>query len=293
MASSINPGDIRAFLADHEQNAASRQLEAAPMIPQRRYNVRPERSRPMQSFVHASNRRRDSSSSASSYSLSRSSTLDSDASVFTSSTSPSSAPSTHSSQIILPHPINRSLPSTRVSSSADMIFAAGASVNLSQETLPCEFRGYMGCNTIFQLDETEDWIEHIVRHFRDKLPQKSICWICDDMTFDAKDRRVDLYTNFRDRLIHIQEHFRFAPYWEADIKPDFFVLKHLHLHQLIPEHIYHRARAFAAGRHAVDGIVPHNFMPLERLRELEHQERIPHDQRKEDRMRKKSGRRFH
>ncbi|KAM0461736.1 hypothetical protein ACHAO4_000921 [Trichoderma viride] len=102
--------------------------------------------------------------------------------------------------------------------------------------LPCEFAGYAYCEETFDLNNIDDWVEHICGdHLFWRLPRDCICWFCDDAVFHAVDGTVDeRERNFRARMHHIAHHFgRDATI--SDIRPDFYLLDHLRDTGLISE----------------------------------------------------------
>jgi hypothetical protein len=91
---------------------------------------------------------------------------------------------------------------------------------------PCEFADYSRCDTTFDLDDRDAWVEHItIVHLQDQLPSKFLCWFCDDINFHAEDRGFDSDL----RMHHIHDHIRNAGRrrvpqptygWKPDWKPD-------------------------------------------------------------------------
>ncbi|KAI0426303.1 hypothetical protein F5Y09DRAFT_69038 [Xylaria sp. FL1042] len=108
--------------------------------------------------------------------------------------------------------------------------------------LPCEFVGYSQCDMMFEMDEVDDWIDHIItNHLGDNLPRKAVCWFCDDFPFDSKhtgDRRI----NFDNRMYHIRDHFYYEGKTTHDIRPDHYLNKHLLDCGLISEQSYNVVR---------------------------------------------------
>lgn len=154
--------------------------------------------------------------------------------------------------------------------------------------LPCEFAGYASCTINFDPSETDQWIEHIISvHLHDKLPQKCICWFCDEMKFSAKDWKVDPRTNFENRMAHIREHIFFDRKNVHDIRPDFHFLEHLRKHHLITEEMYGQARSWDERPQVPSYVHASTFESPARVREAERRNQVPHDQRKEDRRNRK------
>ncbi|KAI0506315.1 hypothetical protein F5B22DRAFT_455723 [Xylaria bambusicola] len=113
------------------------------------------------------------------------------------------------------------------------------------DCLPCEFGGYYNyCDMVFAVDDVESWVEHIVNvHLQGKLPQKAVCWFCDDIVFDSertKDRRV----NFDQRMRHIHAHILEGK-GVNDMRPDHCLNVHLREHQLIEEDAFNITRRYS------------------------------------------------
>ncbi|KAI1166435.1 hypothetical protein F5B18DRAFT_607227 [Nemania serpens] len=93
-------------------------------------------------------------------------------------------------------------------------------------SLPCEFVSYSKCEQIFDIDDFDSWIEHIVSvHLRYKLPKTCICWFCDDEVFNSKNGSREL--NFRRRMWHIRDHILRQGLTPHNIRPDHHLNKHL------------------------------------------------------------------
>ncbi|KAI1083931.1 hypothetical protein F5B20DRAFT_359193 [Whalleya microplaca] len=108
-------------------------------------------------------------------------------------------------------------------------------------TLPCEFVGMAYCEETFHPEDTEAWIEHIATvHLLNKLPSKAVCWFCDEFTFNSRDEQVqgDRRQNFHNRMYHIRNHIVYDGKTVHDIRPDFYMLEHLHKYGLISEQMY-------------------------------------------------------
>ncbi|KAK7977538.1 hypothetical protein PG996_003592 [Apiospora saccharicola] len=182
-------------------------------------------------------------------------------------------------------------PST--ASTAPSVFLAHAIPNPPhnpQCILPCEYARLGLCNETFGPDETALWEEHIVvDHFDRKLPPHCICWFC-DKEFGSSDYNVDDSSNFKFRLDHIREHFLQSRLTVQEMvqqmRPDYFLLEHLHLNRLLPEALYQRECKLNEGPRA-SGVVRHDFIPQERRREKELRSRVVHDNEKEERRRRR------
>ncbi|KAI1506526.1 hypothetical protein F5X99DRAFT_5925 [Biscogniauxia marginata] len=154
--------------------------------------------------------------------------------------------------------------------------------------LPCEFVGLRSCDRTFQPDDTDSWIEHIINdHLGQQLPVKVLCLFCDDFIFEVKprDHRTNLRENFKTRMRHIRDHIVHEGQTVHGIRPDYYMLEHLHEHRLISGREYIRAKRWCE-KPSFDGIRPPDFVPPERQREQEFANRIVNDQQaKEDRAR--------
>ncbi|KAI0011691.1 hypothetical protein F4779DRAFT_615305 [Xylariaceae sp. FL0662B] len=156
--------------------------------------------------------------------------------------------------------------------------------------LPCEFAGLAPCEETYHPEEIELWIEHIITvHLQDKLPVKAICWFCDEWTFDSRSREVDddRRLNFYNRMYHIREHIVGEGKTEHDIRPDFYMVEHLHRYQLISEKNYLRFKRWREKVPQTRHIRNPNFVPPERLQQQEREKRviINHDSRERRRRR--------
>lgn len=160
--------------------------------------------------------------------------------------------------------------------------------------LPCEFITLETCEVIFELDRTDAWIDHIItRHLRNRLPARAICWFCDTWTYD--DTGINFHNNrrlaFKYRMEHIRSHIN-AGKTVNDIRPDFHMLDHLYNHKLISEVDFNRYRKryhdLPFPREQMRGIYRPGFVPPEKYREQELENRIEIDLAKEDRDRRRS-----
>ncbi|KAI1397776.1 hypothetical protein F4819DRAFT_63101 [Hypoxylon fuscum] len=157
--------------------------------------------------------------------------------------------------------------------------------------LPCEFVGIGSCDVTFRYEDTEAWIEHIInQHLRNKLPNKALCWYCDDFWFDAKEQtQGDRRMNFQNRMYHIREHIANGK-TANDIRPDFPMLEHLLRHNLISEGRYNEYRRYnevPCPRSQMSHIYPPGYVPPERQQERERASRVIIDSEKEERRRRR------
>lgn len=109
--------------------------------------------------------------------------------------------------------------------------------------LVCEFAGFQPCGALFDPSDEEAWISHIVdNHLNGILPRVSMCWFCSDVPrFEAVSKSRE--ASFRERMSHIAWHFRNG--WSGDqMRPDFFLLDHVHSHGLISEDVFQWAKRF-------------------------------------------------
>ncbi|KAI0900052.1 hypothetical protein F4806DRAFT_454893 [Annulohypoxylon nitens] len=128
-------------------------------------------------------------------------------------------------------------------------------------SLPCEFYAIGGCETFFEYNDRNAWIEHIlVDHLQDKLPQKADCWFCTTYSFNVKDPRVhgDRRLNFEYRMNHIHRHIGEGK-GASDMMPDFHMLDHLLKHKLISEGRYNEVRRWR-GLPTPLGPLPHDHL---------------------------------
>ncbi|KAJ4189215.1 hypothetical protein NW755_006033 [Fusarium falciforme] len=112
--------------------------------------------------------------------------------------------------------------------------------------LVCEFVGFQACDALFDPDDEESWISHIVdHHLNNILPRVSMCWFCNDVPrFKAVSKsHEDREVCFRERMSHIAWHFRNGCSREQ-MRPDFFFLDHVHQHGLISEDVFQWAKRF-------------------------------------------------
>lgn len=109
----------------------------------------------------------------------------------------------------------------------------------------CEFSALLGCERTYRLDETAEWIEHHCRHLLDTFPAQALCWFCNDVPFVAADR-PDGRANFVARMRHVRDHIRDEEWRGPDhVRPDFWVLKHMHRHGAIDDETFRCATAYS------------------------------------------------
>ncbi|KAI8960518.1 hypothetical protein F5Y11DRAFT_265996 [Daldinia sp. FL1419] len=133
--------------------------------------------------------------------------------------------------------------------------------------LPCEFVGF-GCNVVFELDQTEAWIEHIISsHLGDNLPSRAVCWFCDDWIFDSRIPEInDRRQNLENRLRHIRQHF-LGGQTVSGIRPDFHMVDHLRRQNLIADATYQEYMKWndlPCRREEMRHVRSRNFVPPER-----------------------------
>lgn len=161
--------------------------------------------------------------------------------------------------------------------------------------LPCEFYAIGGCETFFDYNDNEAWMEHIlVNHLQDKLPSKADCWYCTTYTFSIKDPRVhgDRRLNFQYRMDHIRDHIADGKA-AAEMMPDFHMLDHLLKHNLITEGRYNEVRRWhvlPCPRDHLKSFHKPDFIPPEKHRQTERNNMVLIDHNKEERQRKKDKR---
>lgn len=106
----------------------------------------------------------------------------------------------------------------------------------------CEFHDLADCREVFQYNDEAGWIRHHREHLGDELPYRLMCWFCDDFVADcAGGRRA----NFERRMRHIGEHIRRDDQTLDGMRPDFFMVKHLHTLGLLSEEMYARAMDYS------------------------------------------------
>lgn len=112
----------------------------------------------------------------------------------------------------------------------------------SPPLLTCEFVGYNDCNQEFGLNNVNDWINHMAAdHLGNRFPTSSKCWFC-TRNFEAASLDLSgLWACYRNRMLHIAEHFR-SGWTYADMRPDYFFLEHLNENDLIHPARYEAAK---------------------------------------------------
>ncbi|KAK3371690.1 hypothetical protein B0T24DRAFT_333343 [Lasiosphaeria ovina] len=107
----------------------------------------------------------------------------------------------------------------------------------------CEFCVLKGCQVTFRGDDEAGWIEHHARHLEDRFPARLMCWFCDHVPFVAS-QPAERRANFELRMQHIRAHI-FDEYQLSDhMRPDFFVIEHLHKHRLLDEETFRYAMQY-------------------------------------------------
>jgi hypothetical protein len=123
--------------------------------------------------------------------------------------------------------------------------------------LPCEFVGYAHCDFRYDIEDTEQWMNHIIEgHLRCQLPKICACWFCDDYIFDTEVNRLDDMTNFRQRLSHIRDHIIHNGYGISDIRLDYNFLHHIWRLGMISQNTFIAATNFREGH---DSTIVNNY----------------------------------
>ncbi|CAJ2511588.1 Uu.00g072130.m01.CDS01 [Anthostomella pinea] len=163
-------------------------------------------------------------------------------------------------------------------------------------SLPCEFVGLASCAYSFDQNDTAAWIEHTIQvHLHDRLPNKVLCWFCDEYSFDVSHLEVggDRRLNFEQRMWHIRDHIMEEGKTAEQIRPDFHMLEHLDRHGLITKAVYTRAKRWREKVPPVTGIYAPGYVPEERRVENERRNRVLVDHDKEDRHHRRRHRNHH
>jgi hypothetical protein len=159
-------------------------------------------------------------------------------------------------------------------------------------TLPCEFAGYLMCDEEFDLNESEEWIEHIRQHYNHGFASETVCWFC-DKRFVAKHKR-DREDMFERRLKHIKKHFEAqqqkwrpatTPEMITYIRPDFGMMHHLGQTGQISSEAYSSAQTYRED--GTTAYKPLDWIPPDMAAKEEHELFEPYDQQKEDRERRR------
>jgi hypothetical protein len=97
----------------------------------------------------------------------------------------------------------------------------------SNYVLPCDFT-FLGCDAQFSARDVDDWILHSLSHFDGQDPPRhATCPFCaeEDTRFDFEG---DVFVNWRNRMLHIDEHFSQDPTHDFhQVKPDRLLLSYL------------------------------------------------------------------
>ncbi|KAK7983277.1 kinesin-domain-containing protein [Apiospora arundinis] len=177
-------------------------------------------------------------------------------------------------------------------STVDSVFMADATIDAPYNpecVLPCEYAPLGLCNETFHPGEFGVWENHITRHhLQDQIPDRCICWFC-DQEFSSEEHNADVGYNFFRRLEHIREHIIHDGRSIRHMRPDYFLLEHIYRNSLLPEAHYQQECERSEGL-STAGIVKHNFKPPERQSEKELRLRVIHDNRKEEQLRRREQR---
>ncbi|KAK1772548.1 hypothetical protein QBC33DRAFT_553998 [Phialemonium atrogriseum] len=149
-----------------------------------------------------------------------------------SSSNNTSNPPRHGQQPTFVQALQRSSPTPPPASTAEQEQQPWGSSRLW-----CEFCVLRNCTQTYRLDEISEWIAHHSRHMKDTYPAELICWFCDYVPFKAADR-AQREANFHSRMEHIRGHIFDEGMTMDDVRPDYFMIKHLHKHRLIPDSMY-------------------------------------------------------
>ncbi|KAK3387216.1 hypothetical protein B0H63DRAFT_153182 [Podospora didyma] len=121
--------------------------------------------------------------------------------------------------------------------------AAGPAGGQDDFILWCEFCELKNCAQTFRGDDEAGWIAHHADHMGDNFPEQLMCWFCDHVPFVA-DRPTERRANFDLRMQHIRAHV-FDEYQAAQqMRPDFFVVEHLHKHGRLDEDTFMHAMGY-------------------------------------------------
>ncbi|KXJ96555.1 hypothetical protein Micbo1qcDRAFT_155123 [Microdochium bolleyi] len=107
----------------------------------------------------------------------------------------------------------------------------------------CELAQLTGCDEIFGVTEFTRWCEHIRGHLGHQLPQKSGCPVCLKRSFDAAVYGRSRPAAFHERLTHIWGHLISDELTETNLQPDYLFIKFLRKHGIISEQAYNRSRS--------------------------------------------------
>jgi hypothetical protein len=107
----------------------------------------------------------------------------------------------------------------------------------STARLPCDLIIVGGCNKSFDINEPNEWMDHLKSHLKGVLPHKTMCWFCDDFIFEVNiadpDRCGDdvLFS----RLHHILDHIEADPGVLKTQRPDRYLLRHMFNNNLVED----------------------------------------------------------
>jgi len=121
-------------------------------------------------------------------------------------------------------------------------FAVPAQPSLTPDSgLWCEFHDLAECREVFQYSDEAGWIRHHREHLGDDLPYQVVCWFCDNFVAECTSGRR---ANFERRMRHIGEHIRRDDQTLEGMRPDFFMVRHLHDIGLLSDEIYNSAMQY-------------------------------------------------
>ncbi|KAL2021557.1 hypothetical protein VTK56DRAFT_7056 [Thermocarpiscus australiensis] len=125
-------------------------------------------------------------------------------------------------------------------------FVAGPAAlqGADRSELWCEFSELKSCPARFRLDDEAGWIQHHIRHLRDRFPQQLMCWFCDHVRFIAE-HPAEGFATFELRMQHIRGHILDDHRLSSEVmRPDFYVVEHLYQRGMLSESMYRHAMSF-------------------------------------------------
>ncbi|RGP76037.1 hypothetical protein FLONG3_5428 [Fusarium longipes] len=136
-------------------------------------------------------------------------------------------------------------------------------ISVPSSSLVCEFVRYTGCNATFDPNDEGGWIEHIVTfHLGNVFPAVCVCWFCDREFMASSYNQSDTEACYQKRMHHIAKHFR-RGVTERQIRPDFYLLDHLHNYGLINEETFQREKMHHEAPQ-MSGLHPAGWRPEQR-----------------------------
>ncbi|KAK0702398.1 hypothetical protein B0H67DRAFT_500449, partial [Lasiosphaeris hirsuta] len=108
----------------------------------------------------------------------------------------------------------------------------------------CEFSVLFGCGETFRGDDEVGWVQHHIKHLRGKIPAQLTCWFCDEHIPFLAERTADRGYNFEVRMAHIRSHISEDYQTPECMRPDFYMVKHLHKYHFINDRTYNYLKTF-------------------------------------------------